>query len=55
MTPMAIDSVSNLVEALRQSRVLEPAQQDEVDRLQARFTDPRALARELIQRGWLTW
>jgi serine/threonine-protein kinase len=52
---MAIDSVSNLVEALRQSRLLEPAQQEEIDRqLQSRFTDPRVLARELIQRGWLT-
>lgn len=54
MPPVAIDSVLNLVEALRQSRVLEPAQQEEVDRLSPRFTDPRALARELIQRGWLT-
>jgi serine/threonine-protein kinase len=51
---MAIDSVSNLVEALRQSRLLEPAQQGELDQLQSRFTDPRVLARELIQRGWLT-
>ena len=54
MPPMAIDTVSNLVEALRQSRVLEPSQQEEVDRLQPRYADPRGLARELIQRGWLT-
>lgn len=54
MAPAAIDSVSNLVEALRNSRLLEPAQQGEVDQLQSRYNDPRALARELIQRGWLT-
>jgi serine/threonine-protein kinase len=54
MAPMAIDSVPLFVDALRQSRLLDAAQQGEVDQLRVRFTDPRALARELIQRGWLT-
>ncbi|HEV3259295.1 MAG TPA: hypothetical protein VG013_20685, partial [Gemmataceae bacterium] len=52
---MPITSVANLVDILRQYQLLEPAQLDEVARtLQARFTEPRGLARELVQRGWLT-
>jgi WD40 repeat protein len=52
---MPIASVANLVVALRQSRLLNPGQVDEVVRdLQARFHEPKALARELLQRGWLT-
>jgi WD40 repeat protein/serine/threonine protein kinase len=52
---MPIASVANLVVALRQSRLLSPAQIDEVVRdLQARFQEPKSLARELLQRGWLT-
>jgi serine/threonine protein kinase len=44
-----------LVDALRQSRLLGPAQTEEVARtLQARFPDPQALAGELTRRGWLT-
>lgn len=42
------------LEALRTFRLLEPAQLDEVARMLGRFADPRALAKELIQRGWLT-
>jgi serine/threonine-protein kinase len=52
---MPITSVANLVDILRQYQLLEPAQQDELVRtLQARFPEPRGLARELVQRGWLT-
>lgn len=51
---MPIESVISFVELLRQSRVLEPEQLNEVARLQAGLPDPRGLARELIQRGWLT-
>jgi WD40 repeat protein/serine/threonine protein kinase len=52
---MPIISVANLVVALRQSRLLNPAQIDEVVRdLQARFHEPKALAKELLHRGWLT-
>ncbi len=51
---MPTESVISFVELLRQSRVLEPEQLDEVTRLQATLPDSRGLARELIQRGWLT-
>jgi serine/threonine protein kinase len=52
---MALDSFSALVEALRQSKLLEPGQFDELVRdLLPRFADPRALAEDLAARGWLT-
>src|SRR5207302_193995 len=54
-TAMPADTLPALVAALRQWRLLEPAQVEEIEHtLQARFPDPRALARELLQRGWLT-
>ena len=50
-----VSSVADFVEAMRQNRVLEPEQLDEVTKsLQARFPDPRGLARQLIQLNWLT-
>jgi serine/threonine protein kinase len=55
MGAIAIASTASLVEALRQFRLLEPLQLAEVTEfLPTRFPDPKALARELIQRGWLT-
>src|SRR5262245_50098221 len=52
---MADVSSAPLVNALRQSRLLEPAQLEEVARtLQSRFPDPKALAGELIRLGWLS-
>jgi serine/threonine protein kinase len=42
------------MEALSQSRLLGPAQQDELSVLQGRFSEPRGLARELLQRNWVT-
>jgi serine/threonine protein kinase/Leucine-rich repeat (LRR) protein len=52
---MPSGSTASLVDLLRQYRLLEPAQLDEVtQRLHARFPEGKALARELIQRGWLT-
>jgi len=51
---MPMDSVAGFVDALRQYRLLEPAQLDEATRLQTRFAEPKALARELLQRNWLT-
>lgn len=52
---MTAASTANLVDALRQFHLLEAAQLDEVSRdLQARCPESRALARELVQRGWLT-
>jgi serine/threonine protein kinase/Leucine-rich repeat (LRR) protein len=51
---MASVSSSSLVDALRQYRLLEPVQLEELKNFQGRFPDPKALARELMQRGWLT-
>src|SRR5262249_40961969 len=52
---MSIASVPDLVEILRAGQLLGPAQLDEAaGHLQAQFTDPAALARELVRRGWLT-
>jgi len=51
---MAIASTITLVDALRQFRLLESAQLEEVKSFQPRFPDPKALAGELIRRGWLT-
>jgi serine/threonine-protein kinase len=51
---MPVASVASLVGTLRTHRLLEPPQLEQVVRSSARFPDPRALARELIQRGWLT-
>jgi serine/threonine protein kinase len=52
---MPPDSAASLAEALRHSRLLEPAQLDELTQtLTAQSSEPRALARELVRRGWLT-
>jgi Leucine-rich repeat (LRR) protein/tRNA A-37 threonylcarbamoyl transferase component Bud32 len=51
---MAVASTAPLVDALRQYRLLEPAQLQEVPALQERFPEPKGLAGELIRRGWLT-
>src|SRR5215472_3950098 len=52
---MPITSAPGLLDALRGHRVLEPAQLEELTNdLQNRFPDSRALARELLQRGWVT-
>jgi WD40 repeat protein/serine/threonine protein kinase len=52
---MAIATVPNLLDAIRQLRLLEPGQLEELGSSSPdRFQDPRALARELVKRGWLT-
>jgi serine/threonine-protein kinase len=52
---MAIASASSLVETLSRGRLLEPFQLEELVRsLPSRPVDPLVLARELLQRGWLT-
>lgn len=52
---MALHSVSALVETISASGLLTPAQMAELtSRLLPRFNDPRALARELLQRSWFT-
>jgi serine/threonine protein kinase len=51
---MSIDSVKALVLALKQCKLLEPAQQSELEKFYVSFSDPRALLRELLQREWIT-
>jgi eukaryotic-like serine/threonine-protein kinase len=51
---MVIASTPSLLDALRQYRLLEPVQLEELKSLSARFPDPKTLAGELIRRSWLT-
>ncbi|OAI54255.1 hypothetical protein AYO44_15270 [Planctomycetaceae bacterium SCGC AG-212-F19] len=51
---MGIDTVAALNEELVKNQLLEATQLSQVARLQARAADARGLARELVQRGWLT-
>lgn len=45
----------NLIDAIREHRLLRPAQMEELDKtLRGSFPNPRSLAKELIRRGWLT-
>jgi WD40 repeat protein/serine/threonine protein kinase len=50
----SLDSAARLAEALRAARLLEPAALRQLPALQAQLPDPRALARELVKRAWLT-
>jgi WD40 repeat protein/serine/threonine protein kinase len=47
-------SGTDLLSAVRQARLLLPPQLEEAARLPASAGDARSLARELVQRGWLT-
>jgi serpin B len=51
---MATAPTSALLDALERYRLLEAAQLEELKNVQSRFPDPRALAGELIRRGWLS-
>jgi len=51
---MPITSAAGFVDAVRRFGLLAPPQADELVGLQPRFADARALAKELLQRGWLT-
>jgi serine/threonine-protein kinase len=52
---MAIQSIPDLVTALRDSSLLDPKQADVLaDDLASRFDDARDLSRELVLRGWVT-
>ncbi len=52
---MTTDAVNLLVRRLTQSALLQPAQLNELNGpLPAQFPDPRALAQEIVRRGWLT-
>jgi tRNA A-37 threonylcarbamoyl transferase component Bud32 len=50
---MSISSVSSLIDVLRRYHLLEPEQLDELAR-GAAVEQPKALAADLIRRGWLT-
>src|SRR5215470_15429626 len=52
---MAVTRQPSLLDVLRASQLLEPAQLDELAALpEAHSPDPRLLARQILQRGWLT-
>ncbi len=52
---MAVESVDSLVELLGDHRLLQAEQLEQLQRfLKARFTEPRGMAKQLIQWGWLT-
>jgi WD40 repeat protein/serine/threonine protein kinase len=51
---MTIASAASLLDVLRRHHVLTAGQLAEVEKLQRQIPDPRQLARELLQRGWLT-
>jgi serine/threonine protein kinase/Leucine-rich repeat (LRR) protein len=51
---VAMPTAASLVEVLIQYRLLETTQLTELTRLHARFPAPKALAKELLNRGWLT-
>jgi serine/threonine-protein kinase len=52
---MSSDPAAILVRRLSQSALLQPGQLKELTAtLQAQFPDPRALAQELVRRGWVT-
>src|SRR5262249_35768090 len=49
---MPVDSIGDFLEALR--GLLPPARYREATSLADRLAEPKALARELVKRGWLT-
>lgn len=52
---MAVDSLAAFVDTLITGRLLQPDQLNKVtSELMTRIRDSRALAKELVQRGWLT-
>lgn len=52
---MSVDSLSSFVDTLLTSRLLSPDQMNTVTKeLLGRIRDSRAMAKELVQRGWLT-
>src|SRR5438105_4784974 len=51
---MPIDSSATLIVTLQRLRLLSPAQLEEAARMQVRTAEPRAFAKDLLQRGLLT-
>jgi serine/threonine-protein kinase len=52
--PVPVHSIAGLVEAIDVYRLLPPEQRAELTGIQGAFSEPQALARDLLQRGWLT-
>ncbi len=52
--PRMIATVIELEESLSELQLLEPQQQTELIELRCQFSEPKELARELLQRDWLT-
>src|SRR5215212_8628070 len=53
--PMSIASSGHLIDVLRQTALLNREQLGELARLaEVRYSEARALAKLLVQRGWLT-
>src|SRR5262245_33995613 len=51
---MALDPVAEIIDTLRRRRLPTPGQAAQLAGLQAQFPNVPALARALVQRGWLT-
>jgi eukaryotic-like serine/threonine-protein kinase len=51
---MSVASVTGFLDVLRQNHLLTSGQCEELISAQDQFADPRALAKELVRRGWLT-
>src|SRR6516225_9630494 len=52
---MSLASLADLIAIIRENHLLGPSQLEELTtKIQARISDPEALLRELVKRGWLT-
>src|SRR5262245_7932404 len=51
---MTVATVADLLALLQRLQILEPAQLNEVARIQRQFADAKALARALLTRDWIT-
>jgi eukaryotic-like serine/threonine-protein kinase len=51
---MTIPSAAALLDMLRRYHLVAAERQAELERLQSQYSEPAALARELVRRGWLT-
>jgi serine/threonine-protein kinase len=51
---MSVATVTGFLQALRQYQLLDAPRLEEANGMAGKFTDPRALARELLNRNWLT-
>jgi serine/threonine protein kinase len=51
---MNVRTIPELLRALSRADILDPEQQQELRTLSVRYQEPHALARALLERGWLT-